>query len=65
MFYNRHFHLEPLKNKALFMAYIGKTTFNIDVTTICSSHFIQLNCKDLPSLSSKRLDNVIKRYDNL
>jgi hypothetical protein len=29
-FYNTHNHLNPLKKKALFVAYIGKTTFNID-----------------------------------
>ncbi len=47
------------------MAYIGKTTFNIDGTTIHSSLFIPLNCKDLPSLSSKWFDNLIKKYDLL
>jgi hypothetical protein len=52
-FYNRHPHLDPLKKEALLMAYIGKTTFNIDATTIHSSISIPFNCKDLPSLSSK------------
>ncbi len=47
------------------MTYIGKTTFNIDETTIHSNLSIPLNCKDLPSLSSKRLDNLIKKYDQL
>jgi len=51
-FYNKHLHLDHLKKKALLMACIGKTTFNIDVTTIHSSIFIPLNCKYLPSLSS-------------
>jgi hypothetical protein len=45
------------------MAYIGKTTFNIDGITIHSSPSILLNCKDLPSLSSKRLNNLVKKYD--
>jgi hypothetical protein len=35
------------------MAYIGKTTFNIDGIIIYSSLFIPLNCKDLPSLNSE------------
>jgi hypothetical protein len=38
------------------MAYIIKTTFNIDGTTIHSSLSIPFNCKDLPSLSSKQLN---------
>jgi hypothetical protein len=45
------------------MAYIVKTTFNIDGITIHSSLSIPLNCKDLPSLSSKQLDNLVKKYD--
>jgi hypothetical protein len=51
-FYNRHPHSDPLKKNVLFMAYIGKTTFNIDGTTIHSSISIPLNYKNLPSLSS-------------
>jgi len=39
--------------KKLFMAYTGKTTFNIDGIIIYSSLFIPLNCKDLTSLNSK------------
>jgi hypothetical protein len=35
------------------MAYIGKTTFNIDGTTIHSRLSIHFNCKDLPYLSLK------------
>jgi len=49
----------------LLMAYIGKTTFNIDGTTIHSSLFIPHNCKDLPSLNLEQLDNLIKKYDQL
>jgi hypothetical protein len=41
------------------MAYIGKTTFNIDRTTIHSSLFISFTCKDLPSLSLEQLDNLV------
>ncbi len=47
------------------MAYIGKTTFNIDGTTIHSSLSIHFKYKDFPSLSSKRLDNLINKYDQL
>jgi hypothetical protein len=51
-FYNRCPQLNPFK-KNLFMAYTGKTTFTIDGTTIHLNLFISLNCKYLPSLSSK------------
>ncbi len=64
-FYNRHPHLNPLQKKALVMAYIGKTRFNIDGIIIHSSLFIPLNCKDLPSLSLEWLDNLVKKYDQL
>jgi len=50
-FYNRHPHSDLLKKKVLLMAYIEKTTFNIDGTTIRSSFSIPLNCIYLPSLS--------------
>jgi hypothetical protein len=57
--------LDPLKKKTLFMTYIGKTRFNIDGTIIHSSLFIPFNCKDLPSLNSKWLDDLVKKYDQL
>jgi hypothetical protein len=47
------------------MAYIRKTTFNIDGIMIHSSLSIPLNCKDLPSLSLEQLDNLVKKYDRL
>jgi hypothetical protein len=47
------------------MAYIGKIAFIIDGITIHSSLFIPFNCKDLSSLSSERLDNLVKKYDRL
>jgi hypothetical protein len=47
------------------MAYIGNATFNIDGTTIHSSIYIILNCKDLLSLNSKWLESLIKKYDQL
>jgi hypothetical protein len=47
-FYNKYSQLDPSKKKTLFMAYIGKITFNIDGITIPSSISIPLNCKDLP-----------------
>jgi len=51
-FYNKHPHSDPLKKKALLMAYTRKSTFNIDGITIHSNLSIPLNCKYLPSLSS-------------
>jgi hypothetical protein len=39
--------------------------FNIDGTTIHSNIFIPFNCKDLPSLSLKWLDNLVEKYDQL
>ncbi len=51
--------------KALLVAYTEKITFNIDGTTIHSCLSIPLNCKDLPSLSSEWLDNLVKKYDQL
>jgi len=64
-FYNTHHHLDPLKKKVLFMAYIGKTTFNIDGTIIHSSLSIPLNCKDLPALSLGQLNNTVNKHDQL
>jgi hypothetical protein len=64
-FYNKHLDSNPLTKKNLFMAYTGNVAFNIDGTIIHSSFFIPFNCKDLPSLSSKRLDNLVKKYDQL
>jgi hypothetical protein len=47
------------------MAYIKKTTFNIDGITIHSSLSILVNCKNLPSLNLEQLNNLIKKYDQL
>jgi len=47
------------------MAYTRKETFNIDGITIHSSISIPLNYKDLPSFNLERLDNLIKKYDQL
>jgi hypothetical protein len=47
------------------MAFIGKTTFNIDRIAIHSNVFIPFNCKDFPSLKLEQLDNFIKKYDQL
>jgi len=58
-FKDTHPHLNPLKKKILFMVYTGKIIFNINGTTIQSSFYIPLNCKDLPSLSSKGLDCLV------
>ncbi len=51
-FYNKHPQLDLYKKKALLLAYIGKTTFNIDGTIIHSNLSIHFNYKDLSSLSS-------------
>ncbi len=64
-FYSKHPHLDPLNFFFLLMAYIGKSTFNIDGILIHLSLSIPLNCKDFPSLSSERLDNLVKKYDQL
>ncbi len=45
--YNRKLSFDPLKQKAILMAYIGKTTFNIDGTTIHLAPNLPLNCKHL------------------
>jgi hypothetical protein len=47
------------------MTYTRKTTFNIDGTTIHSSLFIPLSRKNLPSLNSEQLDNLVNKYDQL
>jgi len=47
------------------MAYTRKATFNIDGITIHSSISIPLNYEDLPSFNLERLDNLIKKYDQL
>jgi len=47
------------------MAYIGDFLKNIDGTTIHSSLFIPLNCKNLPSLSLKQLNNLTNKYDQI
>jgi len=39
--------------------------FNIDGTTIHSNLFTPFNCKNLPSLSSEWLNNLVKKYDQL
>jgi hypothetical protein len=62
-FYNRHPNLDPLKKIILFMAYTRKATFHIDGITIHSNLSILVNCKYLPSLSLKQLDNWVKKYD--
>ncbi len=64
-FYNKHSQYNSSKIKTLFMAYTRKTTFNIDGTTIHSSLSIHFNYKKFPSLSSKHLDNLINKYDQL
>jgi hypothetical protein len=63
--YNKQIHVDSLKQKTLLMAYISKTTFNIDGTIIHLTLSIPLNCKHLPSLTSKHLDISLKTYSNL
>lgn len=64
-FYNRHHDSDYFKKKALLMEYIEKTIYNIDGATIHSSLSLLLNCKNLSSLSSERLDTLVKKYDQL
>jgi len=64
-FYNRYPHSDLLENKVLLMAYTRKATFNIDGITIHSSLSIPLNCEDLPSSSLQRLNNLVKKYDEI
>jgi hypothetical protein len=47
------------------MAYTGKMTFNIDGTTIHLGLSLPLNCKHLQSFSTKRLNSLLKTYDEL
>jgi hypothetical protein len=54
-FYNRHPNLDPLKKKALFIAYIRKAAFNIDGIIIHSSLFTLVNCKDLPIIKFRTI----------
>jgi hypothetical protein len=64
-FYNKHPKLDLSKKKALLMAYIEKITFNIDGTTIHSSHSILLNYKKMPFKSLKCIYSLIKKNDQL
>ncbi len=45
--YNKQLYSGPLKQKTILIAYIGKTTFNIDGTTIYYGLSPPLNCKHL------------------
>jgi hypothetical protein len=63
--YNKKLGSNPLKQKAILMAYTGKMTFNIDGTIVHSRPSLPLNCKHLQSLSTKRLDSLSKTYDEL
>jgi len=47
------------------MAYIGKTTFNINGIIIHSRLNLPLHCKHLQSLSIERFDSLSKTYDEL
>ncbi len=64
-FYNKYFQYNSFKKKTLFMAYTGKTTFNIDGTRIHPSLSIHFNYLNFPSLSSQQLDNLRNEYDQL
>jgi hypothetical protein len=49
--HNKQLCFDPLKQKTILMAYIGKTTFNIDGITIHSKLSLPLNYKHLFFLS--------------
>ena len=61
-FYHRHPDSDLFLKKTLLMAYIGKAAYNIDGASIHSSILLPLKCKNLPSVSSERLDIVVKKY---
>jgi hypothetical protein len=62
---NKKISYNPLKQNTILMMYTGKTTFNIDGINIHSGLSFPLNCKHLQSLSTKRLDYLLKIYDEL
>jgi hypothetical protein len=51
MVYNKHSQSHSFKKKTLLVAYIGKTSFNVDGTIVHSSISILPNCKNSPSLN--------------
>jgi hypothetical protein len=59
--------VDPLKPKFMKLAYIGKTTFNINGTMIHSTLAIPLNKNliELNALINERQDIFIKTYDQL
>jgi len=63
--YNRKLGSNPLKKKAILMAYTCKTTVNIDGTIIHSRLILPLNCKHLQSLPTKWFDSLSKTNDEL
>jgi hypothetical protein len=63
--YNRKLGSNPLKQKAILMAFTCKLAFNIDGTTIHSKLSLPLNCKHSQFLLVKRLNSLSKTYDEL
>ncbi len=60
--YNKQLSFDPLKQKTLLMAYLGKTTFNIDGITVHFGFSLPQNCKHLHFLSLERLDFFNQKF---
>ena len=58
---------DPLKSKALLIAFIGKAAFNIGGTTIHSALHIPINqsLSNLNKLSTKTLSKLTEQYEQL
>lgn len=65
--YHKDLHSNPLKAKALLMAYTGKAAFNINGTTIHSALHIPINqsLENLNNLSSEMLNKLTDQYEEL
>jgi hypothetical protein len=63
--YNRKLASNPLKQKAILMAFTCKLAFNIDGTTIHSKLSLPLDYKHLQFLLVERLNSLSKTYDEL
>jgi hypothetical protein len=60
-------HVNPIKPKIMKLAHIGKSTFNINGTTIHSTLVIPSNKKlnELKKLNDIKHNTLIKTYDQL
>jgi uncharacterized radical SAM superfamily protein len=60
-------HANPIEPKIMKLAHIGKTTFNINGTTIHSTFVIPLHkiFNELKTLNDEKDNTLIKNYDQL